>query len=443
MFKLSSQYVATVLILLAAVDVSVAQTADDPATVDRATTILSMFLDGKFDAFVATGNVAVQAQFSAAQAKAIKTQFDAQYGKLDGFKEVSHRRIGKVDAVTFELLYERNKVKLVIAVDADNKLSGFRITGVESRASYQVPSYVDPSKFHEEKATIVTSDFELPGTLTIPTGKGLFAGLVLVHGSGPHDEDESVQGNKPFRDLALGLASRGVVVLRYEKRTHKYGDQVKPEDITLEWETIDDAVSAAKVLRDRSEVDPNRVFVLGHSLGGMAAPYIAKRDPKLAGIVILAGNARPLLDLVEEQLTYISKSDGQVSNEEAAMIKQVGQAIALIRAGKIDEPGASLLGAPLSYWADLNNRKQVAIAQALDCPILVIQGGRDYQVTTKCFEVWKAGLSGKPNVSFKLYESLNHLMIAGEGPSTPKEYSKTGHVDQRVIDDIAAWITAN
>jgi len=72
--------------------------------------------------------------------------------------------------------------------------------------------------------------------------------------------------------------------------------------------------------------------------------------------------------------------------------------------------------------------------------VLVLQGGRDYQVTVDDFAQWKNALTGRPNAQLRLYPALNHLFLAGTGKSLPAEYSVPGHVPVDVIDDIARWI---
>jgi dipeptidyl aminopeptidase/acylaminoacyl peptidase len=231
-------------------------------------------------------------------------------------------------------------------------------------------------------------------------------------------------------------------VLRYEKRTHKYRERIKPEDVTLEWETIDDALAAARLLRQRPEIDAQRVFVLGHSLGGMAAPFIAARDDQLAGLIILAGSARSPLDLIEDQIEYLAKLDGDFSADERQQLAEVKQATTAIRAGKLTEVEKPLLGAPTAYWARLHALDPAGTAAKLELPILIIHGGRDYQVSKADYAVWKEQLGGRQNVTIKLHEGLNHLMAAGEGASGPEEYQQASHVDEAVIADITKWIEA-
>src|SRR5262249_57372826 len=121
-------------------------------------------------------------------------------------------------------------------------------------------------------------------------GAGPFPGVGLAHGSGPNDRDETIAQNKPFKDLALGLASRGIAVLRYDKRTKVYPAKMAGlAGLTVKDEVVDDAIAAASMLRSQPRIDPARVFVLGHSLGGMLVPRIAAADAKLAGVIVMAG----------------------------------------------------------------------------------------------------------------------------------------------------------
>jgi hypothetical protein len=294
---------------------------------------------------------------------------------------------------------------------------------------WQSPPYSHPESFTVMELTVGEDPWKLPATLTIPKGDGPFPALVLVHGSGPEDRDEMIGGSKVFRDLAEGLSSRGVAVLRYVKRTRQYPQQCMAEaNFTMTEETVDDAVRAADLVRKQPGIDPARVFVLGHSQGGYMAPRIMKRDPKLAGFIVLAGNVRPLEDLIVEQTEYILSLKGTLTADDQARLDAVRK-----------NPFAGL-HVPEPYLADLKNYHPDAEAKTLDMPMLILQGERDYQVTMKDFALWKTALGGRRNVTFRSYPKLTHLFIAGEGKPSPAEYDKPGHVDEEVIADIAQWV---
>ncbi|MGC1201548.1 MAG: alpha/beta fold hydrolase, partial [Candidatus Acidiferrales bacterium] len=251
--------------------------------------------------------------------------------------------------------------------------------------------------------------------------------------------------NKPFKDLAWGLASQGIAVLRYEKRTDKYGTEVSddPNELTVNDETISDARAAVALLASQPKIARGRVFLLGHSLGAYLAPRIAYGHPEVAGIVMLGANTERIEQLIVEQLKYIASQTGTPS---AAMQREIDSAEAFAK--QVESPDlkqgdhVQLLGtdSPASYWLDLRGYHPVETAELLKIPILVMQGGRDYQVPETNFEDWKAALTTHKNVTLRLYPDLNHMFVTGTGPSTPQEYEKVGHVDEAVVSDVSTWI---
>jgi dienelactone hydrolase len=413
------------------------------ARLTRAADLLQMFLDGKYKEFCAAGDETVRAKLTPQLCMQIQARLRFQLGRYQSFEREKHEVIQGNYAVPFNCRYEQGTCVLRVVVNAKDELVGFFMTQMTPNPPYEPPDYVKKSAFREVKFTVKDDEFELPGTLSLPNTVGKHPAVVLVHGSGPHDEDESVSANKPFRDLAWGLASQGIAVLRYEKRTHKYPTAIPPADITLEWETINDAVAAAAMLRDHGDIDPKRVYVLGHSLGGMAAPYIAQKDGKLAGIIIMAGNSRSILDVMDEQYEYLAGADGSVTPEERAQVNEIHTAFALIREEKpVPDEMKDGVQLPESYLLDLHKRRQVEVASKLNTRILVLHGARDYQVTIADYEGWKKGLAEYKHAEFRLYDDLNHLMMSGEGKSRPEEYGVAGHVDRTVVEDIAKWINA-
>src|SRR3954465_4258942 len=371
----------------------------------------------------------------------IWTSLQAQMGPYERRTGVRTQKQEPYEMVLVSTEFQRSTVDFKVLIDGEGKIAGFFIAGAKARPGtgpeYTPPAYVHKDAFQEREVTVGTGEWALPGTLSMPVGAGPFPALVLVHGSGPHDRDETVGKAMPFRDLAWGLASRGIAVLRYEKRTREHGAKlVGMKDLTVQQETVDDALAAAELLRHTQGIDPRRVFVLGHSLGGMLIPRIGQRDQQLAGLIVMAGAARPLEDIILEQVAYLAAADGQVTDEEKSQIESLRAEVARVKALKPGDTGAAL-GAPDSYWLDLRGYNPPEAAKALKAPLLILQGERDYQVTMDNFAAWKKAL---PNASFHTYPRLNHLFIEGEGKSTPQEYEKPGHISEAVIADIAEWI---
>ena len=340
--------------------------------------------------------------------------------------------------------FERAAFDVQFAFDSNGKIAGltFRPAGAMA-ASSAVPWYASPASYTEAEVTIGSGGWALPATLTMPVGATTVPALILVHGSGPQDRDSAIGANKPFRDLATGLASRGIAVLRYDKRTKVHGAKMASlADQTVRQEVIEDVLHAMTALRAQPRIDGRRIFVAGHSLGGMLIPRIGAADSTIAGLIVLAGAAGSLEDAIVAQSRYLATTDGTISATEQQGIDQAEALRERIRALTPEDAarGVMVAGAPASYWLDLRNYDPPSTARLVKAPMLILQGERDFQVRSADFAKWKAALVSRRDVTFRSYPELNHLFIAGTGPSLPVEYLVPGHVAEDVIRDIANWI---
>ena len=357
---------------------------------------------------------------------------------------------GLVQVVT--CIFERARLDVNVTLNDIGEIVGFMITPEgtveqQANATYEPPPYAQRERFYEQEVQIGQVRWVLPATLSIPQGDGPFAAVLLVHGSGPQDRDETLPPNKPFRDLAWGLASQGIAVLRYDKRTKVYAASLKSErdTLTVKEEVIDDALSAVALLRARPEIDTQQIFVLGHSLGGYLAPRIGEADPQIRGLIILAGSARPLEDVILDQMTYVlslSMPDPVVRQQQLAVVKKQVELVKdpkrLPTAAATDLP----LSVPAAYWIDLNAYHPEKVAQTLKQSMLFLQGEGDYQVTRDYFQIWQDALGERDDVRFILYPGLSHLFMPIEGgqKATPATYAVPGHVAGEVVNEIGSWI---
>jgi hypothetical protein len=375
-----------------------------------------------------------------AQLGAFKKQAASRRDQLQGYEIV---------LVTCE--FEKATLDARVVFDKAGKIAGFGFVPTAPPVKYEPPAYADPAKFEETEVTVGSGEWALPGTLTMPKGDGPFPGLVLVHGSGPNSRDEELGPNKPFKDLAWGLATRGIAVLRYDKRSKVHGKKILADPkleaaMTVKDETIDDALAAAALLQKTKGVDGKRVFVLGHSLGGFLMPRIALAAAPLrvAGFISMAGLTRPLDDTIVRQMTYLYGLAGNtLSDEDRKKLQDIKDAVVKIKALTDADRGSTtkLVGAMPTYWLDLRGYDPPETAKAVRKPMLFLQGERDYQVQTIDLENWKKALGSRPDVEFRLYPKLNHLFYEGEGVLIPLEYmQKHGSVAPYVVDDIANWI---
>ncbi len=348
--------------------------------------------------------------------------------------------------------FEKQTLDVRVVFDKAGRIAGFQFVPSLPPARYEPPAYADPGRFVESETAVGKGTLSLPATLTLPRGYGpRWPALVLVHGSGPNDRNETIGPNRPFQDIAWGLASRGIAVLRYEKRTRVHGARMAADprfsSFTVKEETVDDAVEAVKLLRGRPEIDPGRIFVLGHSLGGMLIPRIAAASGDLAaGFVIMAGLTRPIPETYLEQMTYILSLDGGLSDEDEKQLADIRAQVARINALQEADRASPerILNVGPAYWLDLRAYDPPRSALQMAKPLLLLQGSRDYQVTARDFENWKKTLAGRPGVEFKLYPKCNHLFFEGQGLPAPGEYTMIhGSVSPQVIEDIAAFVLAS
>ena len=406
-----------------------AQLAQDPAALARKA--LDAVMGGNYQVFLQMSTPDIQRDLPEAALAKIVAQLK-NHGALQKIGDPTVTKSGSNSIVVIPVSFANQNINFRFIVNSSGIVSGFFV--LPGEVAWQRPAYSSPDTFSEIAVTVGDDPWKLSGTLTLPKGAGPFPGVVLVHGSGANDRDETVGGTKMFKDLAQGLASRGIVVLRYEKRTKQYaGRMANMPRFTLHDETVEDALKAAALLRTQTGVDPKRVFVIGHSLGAYAAPRIGAEDPQLAGLILMAGNARHIEDLVVDQVQALGGSPKALENAKAVQAK-----VKSLEHGDEDSP--AVMNAPVSYWLDLKDYDPVGDAVKIGMPMLILQGERDYQVTMKDFALWKAGLSKSKGVAMKSYPALNHLFVAGEGKSTAAEYSKPGHVAPEVIEDIAAFV---
>lgn len=339
-------------------------------------------------------------------------------------------------------------ITVLVSMAAGGDLSGIQLaplTAMAPTAAWQPPSYVDTSDFDEHEVTLGAGASAVSGTVSMPHGDTPRPAVVLLAGSGPCDRDTTYGPNKPLKDVAWGLAGRGIGVLRFDKVTHAHPAEAMANPAFTVLDEYGPATRAAiAVLRTTQGIDPRRIVLLGHSLGGTVAPRIAAEDPGLAGLVLFAAGAQPMHWSTVRQVRYIAGLDPAGAAQAAPAIATLTE-----QARRVDDPGLTArtpadqlpFGLPAPYWLDLRDHDPVGIAAALRMPMLVVNGGRDYQATiADDLALWRTGLRGRDDVTIREYPADNHFFFPGDRPATPPEYQEPGHVDETVVRDIAEWI---
>ncbi|MGL4607355.1 MAG: DUF3887 domain-containing protein [Eubacteriaceae bacterium] len=367
-------------------------------------------------------------------------QLEEKFGKFKNIQGTKVEENGEILSVRVQCVFEKGNLDIQINFDPDQFIAGLFIQNYSGMNEVATA----PNTVIEKSITFGEDAFLLSGTLTVPTEGEDFPCVILVHGSGPNDQNETIGANAPFRDIAWSLGEKGIATIRYDKRTKTYGSQMGNK-VTPKEEVLDDVVYALEYGRTQPELSQDNIYILGHSLGGYLMPLIAEQTSEARGYIVLGGSTTPLEDLMARQIDYLTGLDGSVGNEEAETIKNYKTAWNKIKDLTEDSnyQPSELMGASKEYWLFLKNYAPVERMKAIEKPILILQGEGDYQVDMNEYKAWKLGLSEKENVTLKSYPGLNHLFIMGNGSKSPDEYKMPGKVSEEVMVDIENFIKSN
>jgi dienelactone hydrolase len=358
------------------------------------------------------------------------------------FEEIVESTQAAGNAADVTLGFERGTHVLRVVVGGERRPRGIAIND-----EYESPAYVDPEGSDTREITLEADDCSMDGVVTLPDGAAADSGVpgvVLVHGAdqgGTADMDLTNGGSAPFRDLGEGLATKGVAVARYDRRTNACTDTIDPATSTLDAVSVDDALLAVERLREADGVDPNRIAVAGLGLGGMAVPRIAQRDGNLAGGIPMAAPARSFPETFLSRFAHLANVGEFEWDRAQQALEQWSTGINQIREGNY-QPGDIVLGYPGALWDSIREYDHIGTAQAVETPLLFLQGGRDYQTTVDDdFTVWQSELDGRQTTAFQQYDGLNHRFQDGDRPSVRTEYALRNSVDRAVVTDIADWVS--
>lgn len=406
----------------------------------KATALIDALASGDQSASTADFDPAMKAALSARQLAAVWAATVGGNGALAKMDKpiITGASAGAPELATVPMHFALANLDAVISCDASAAISGLHF--VPGAVPAATPAVAEAA-FTTEDDPVRSGTIELGATFYRPQSvPGLLPAVVLVGGSGPLDRDSSLGANKPLRDLATGLARKGIAVLTYDKRTYAFpGEPVADIDD----EVVDDAVAAISNLTAREHIDSARVFVLGHSFGGTLAPRIAQHSGKLAGIILLAPLLEPLDLAYLRQLHWLADRDGKIDDTEQATLTAINAEMQSLRALKQGAPvdGPLPLAVPASYWKSLWTYDPVAVARLVDRPILALFAGRDYQVLADATrQQLQTGLADGPPLLSRVYPLLGHTFMPMSEPPDPAMLLAPAHLSQEVIDDVARWI---
>jgi len=372
---------------------------------------------------------------------------ETMYGKSIGEALKSEQTTAIHRNVTYNIKASIVPFSVTLRLNKEGQIDDLNVA-VTSASTYQKPSYDNPATYTEQEVTIGSGMLALPGTLSMPVGKGPFPALVLVHGSGISDRDSSIGGAKPLRDIAVGLAAKGIAVLRYDKVTYEHTFKIATNPkFTLKNETVDHAISAVALLKSNPMIASSDIYVAGHSQGGFAMPLIVAADSggDIAGTILLAGPSSKYVDVLAVQLKEIisrMKGLGQDASPYEAQVAMWSSIISTVNDPQysVDHLPDNFPMQPAYWWFEQRDYKPTDLAKKQSGPMLVIQGENDYQVSLSEFNAWKTELKNRHDVEYKSYPNVTHLLNSYSGVSTGQEYALPSNVSSNIIDDIATWI---
>ena len=395
--------------------------------------------EGKYDTAHMYFDPAEQAKVSPENLKQIWVNIKAKLGNVKSIDAIQSKVQGEFFAVIVEGKFENDNQNFILGFNKSEKLIGLYMP--PKVASYTLPSYADTLKYEEKSIYLDTKGRQLAALVTTPKNVSNFPMVVFVHGSGPSDMDETIGTNKPFKDLAIGLAAKGIGSVRYVKRTLLYANDFA-KAFTVKDEVTDDALVAITTAKTVKGADSKNIYLFGHSLGGMLAPQIATMAPELNGIILAAAPARKLTDIIIDQNKYffaLTKDTTEAGKKELDTILTDVARSRITQLGKV-KADSLIIGLPASYWVSLNTYDQVATAKKLNKRIFVVQGGNDFQVSQQDYNLWDVALNKKKNTAFKFYPELNHLFTPQTEKGTAAQYQVPANVSEKLINDLALWI---
>lgn len=370
----------------------------------------------------------MQRQISPLQCSLLFMQLTSQMGKFVKIDPWEATQQQGYNVLSAPLHFSRNSVDLRLVFDAGKRIAGLFFTPIEPKNETADNHQEDTTGvFTECDTAIHNGNIRLPATYCRPRGEAPTACVVLVHGSGPNDRNETLGPNKMFHDLAHRLAEAGIATLRYDKRTYVYRErtsEVSGGTLNYDTEAVDDAVAALHLAASLPNVDARRVFVAGHSLGGLLVPRIARLCEKpLAGMMSLSGGPiRSFKETLHRQLNYVVGLQGGTPAEAETAYAQM------------------LSTLPEDYLAHAERYDFGVESAATDTPFLLLQGGCDYQITTDEFRLWQELLKKRPFTTCIVLPHCDHLLRRSEAMATPQSYTRHQPLDAEAIELITAFV---
>lgn len=394
----------------------------------------------KYKKFLASSVKEITDHVTAENLKEIWEELQEEHGKYVSHRFVKYQEVKEESKTShvfkYKLYFDKDSLSMDITYQY-GKIQGFFFRPGREMQVYKSPAYADNRPYYFRSLTTKHPQFPLDAEVIYPrldSGQKIPL-VILVHGSGPSDKDETIGANKPFLDISYGLANEGIAVLRYDKRTFTYGKMLGETPLTIYEEVIEDTKYALALAKSLSFIDTQRIFFAGHSLGAMLMHQVMAANPESAGAMMLCGTFAPLHEVIAYQLVYLDTVGKKTRLSKEAM-ENAKYYQDLYSPSSFNKLSPSMQ----TYWKSLQNIEPEAHWNQLKAPLLMLNAGNDYQVPPAFYLPLKAFSTTRPNTTFIEFPQLNHLLMKAEGVNAPAQYFLRGNVAIDVPKSMASWI---
>ncbi|MDI9375952.1 MAG: DUF3887 domain-containing protein [Thermotogota bacterium] len=413
------------------------------ASVDIASQYINGLYEGRFEEIYQMQDETMKKAQPVTVLKNLKTQLDVQLGKPIATLDIQQVQQGEYMVYVLATEFKVGIFDFIVTLNTEGKVAGFFVRPssykkaetqpVEVPEERPLPDYANPANYTEQNITVGKEPYYLPARLMVPNGLESYPIVIILQGSGTHDIDGTLGPNKPYRDLAAGLASRGIATLRYPKKYYVYPQQAAEIGINADAEYIEDALTIIAQMKGIPQF--SSIYLAGHSMGGMVAPWIAQ-EAGVDGMILLAGSPVKFaqisldqnLDLVGDQLSEEQKA--QVKDFFTKMLNQ-------------EIPPETDLGQGITagYYYSFDGYFCMPVLEETEMPVLVVNAELDFQTPKKYFDIFVEKLGDRPNITLKLLPGLNHIFNETDGTiKSVEEYDRPGYVAVELIDLLESWI---
>ncbi len=293
-----------------------------------------------------------------------------------------------------------------------------------------------------------SGELTLAGTVTIPQdGEQKHPAVIIISGSGAQDRNGKTPELKfsvQYKTLAQKLSDSGILVLRYDER----GVGKSEGDFTTASLTdlISDVKAGISYLKTRPDVDTTRICLIGHSEGGIIAPKIALEDTTIKAIVLMAGTAKSLDQVILEQQEYVLNKQNVTEEMREQTLDEQKNFFAWVRGEtEWDEEKVSQLGkmaGKKQWFLEHFEHDPLETIKKVKCKVLILQGAKDRQVFEEHAHMLNSALdeSGNENHTLNIFPDLDHLFCRTEGEGDYAEYATERPLNQEFLNFLTDWL---